>query len=296
MKLGTAQNSPLQYSGGKSKRVFRLLRLADQSRKHYIEPFAGSLAMMYRACREKLFRTYSVNDLDGNLVNFYTILRDHADEMLKVLWKHYNKHGPGDEELFQKCIEDLSSANKITRAVAYFIINKWSMKGAHTPTMIRRGTRSKGVTQPMLCRLPLFSELLSGVKITNLDYRDIDVPTNSFLYADPPYERVGSTFYKHRVDLSEFSEWAKHLRSSWMVSLNDSDYTNSLFYEYDRILEPVSYPAIVNRKFDSYKRRNATELVIMNYHRSTRDAFVRQFGWKIKPAKEHLDRCSKRAG
>jgi site-specific DNA-adenine methylase len=296
MTLGIFQNSPLGYTGSKSRRAVRLLRLADQNQKHYIEPFAGGLGMLFRARRERLFKTYSANDKNADLINFYTVLRDYPEELSKLLWGYYQVHGSENAHLFAQSLEDLTSGNNIKRAAAFLIVDKCAAKGTHPPKMIRSSTRRHGVTPLMVDRLPLFSELLENATLTCLDYRQLDIPKTAFVFADPPYEAVGAKIYEHRVDLQAFSEWAKQMDCSWLVSLNDSEYTNSLFRKYDRIVEPVSYPAIIDPKSGCYQRRDATEVLILNYHRPARDAFLRQFGWSIKPAKERPTRCSTRAG
>ena len=109
IELGTFGNSPLRYQGGKARRSLRLLRFADQRQKHYVEPFAGGLGMLFRAKRENRFQKYYANDLDANLVNFYSILRDYPDELIKQLWTCYRHHGAGDEELFYQSREKSKS-------------------------------------------------------------------------------------------------------------------------------------------------------------------------------------------
>jgi DNA adenine methylase len=291
IKLGIHENSPLRYPGGKSQRSTRLLRLADQTRKHYVEPFAGGLGMLFRARRERMFNTYRANDLDANLINFYTILRDYPDELIERLWTYYQLHGAGDEELFHLSREDLASGSELKRAVAFFVINRWAVKGDFNGGMIRTTKTRNGMSPRLLDRLPLYSELLRGVTLTNVDYREVEIPRNTFVFLDPPYENTGETLYSHTVDLTDFGIWAKNLNCLWLITLNDSEFTDSLFGEFARIVEPVKYPAAINPEFGSFKRRNTTEILIMNYHRPTRDAFVRQFGWSVRKA-----RMSSKAG
>lgn len=280
--LRAFENSPLRYPGGKAQRALRLLRFADQSRKHYVEPFAGGLSVLLKARRERLFKTYSANDVDSDLINFWIVLRDRPNELVKILWDCYRRHGAGDDDLFLKSKENLNSDNDVVRAVALFIVNRWTPKGDLRGGMLRTEKRRSGISPMILDRLPLFSELLSGVKITNLDYHDMDIPRNSFAFIDPPYENIGTHFYQHKVDLNEFSDWVKYLNCSWLTTLNDSPFTNKLFSDFDRIAEPMKYPAVINPKFGSYQRRDGTELVIMNYHRPSRDAFLRSFGWSLR--------------
>jgi len=158
--------------------------------------------------------------------------------------------------------------------------------------MIRSSTRRHGITPLMLERLTLFSELLENVTLTCLDYRNLDIPgRNAFVFCDPPYEAVGDKIYDHKIDLQEFAEWVKQMDCSWMVSLNDSRYTNNLFRNYDRIVEPVSYPSIIDPKSGCYKRRDATEIIITNYRRPTRHAYLRSFQWELRKAQPSSKAC-----
>ena len=283
IELGAHDNSPLRYPGGKARRALRLLRFADQTQKHYIEPFAGGLGMLFRARRERIFSTFSVNDVDTNIINFWIVLRDHPNQLIHKLWECYRRHGAGDDKLFHQSKENLNSDDKIVRAVAFYNVNRWTPKGDLQGGMLRTPKRRSGISPMILDRLPLFSDLLGGVKLTNLDYHDVEIPRNAFAFLDPPYENIGSTFYPHKVNLTEFSNWTKKLKCAWLTTLNDSPFTNKLFFDFDRIVEPIIYPAVI--KLGSHQQRNTTEILIMNYHRPTRDAFVRQFGWSVRKAR-----------
>jgi site-specific DNA-adenine methylase len=290
-ELGTFDNSPLRYPGGKAKRATRLACLIDKSRKRYTEVFAGGLGMYFKCRRERIFTSYSINDIDSDLINFWTVLRDRPNQLIQQLWDCYRRHGAGDDDLFHQSKENLNSGNDIVRAVALYNVNRWTPKGDLQGGMLRTEKRRSGISPMILDRLPLFSELLSGVKITNLDYHDVEIPRNSFAFIDPPYDNIGTNFYQHKVDLDEFSDWAKSLNCSWLTTLNDSSFTNKLFSDFDRIAEPMIYPAVINPKFGSYRRREGTELVIMNYHRPTRDAFLRSFQWKLRKAQPSSKAC-----
>ena len=192
-ELGAFENSPIRYPGSKNQRALRLLRLVDRTRKHYVESYAGGLSILYRARRERLFKTYRANDLDADLIGFYTVLRDYPDELIENLWTCYRRHGAGDDELFNQSRENLLSSNEIERAVAYFVVNRWSVKGDLVGGMRRSTKRKNGISPMILDRLPLFSELLNGVTLTNLDYREVQIEKDTFAYLDPPYENVGAT-------------------------------------------------------------------------------------------------------
>lgn len=73
----TALKPPFTYFGGKLAIAERIVALLPPH-AHYVEPFAGSLAVLL-AKRPSPMET--VNDLDGNLMNFWQVLRDHPDEL-----------------------------------------------------------------------------------------------------------------------------------------------------------------------------------------------------------------------
>ncbi len=282
IELRTSENSPLRYPGGKARRAMKLLRFADQKRKHYVEPFCGGLGMLFRARRERMFRRYLANDADQHVITFWRILRDYPTELIKRLWIEYDHHGAGDDELFEQCKENLECGSEVTRAAAFYILNKLSVWGAINGSMIRTNKVPKGLHPTQIEKLPLFSELLQGVHLTNLDYKDIDISQDTFAFFDPPYEPNGSTLYQHRVDLLEFSQWAKQLNCSWMTSLNDSPSTNQLFADFPKLIEPLHYPPAMNSQSGAFECQKSSKIIVMNYNRSTRDAFVRLFGWSLK--------------
>lgn len=71
---------PFPYYGGKQMLAERIISLLPEH-QHYVEPYAGSLAVLLAKPRVP-FET--VNDLDGDLVNFWQVLRDRPDDLERV--------------------------------------------------------------------------------------------------------------------------------------------------------------------------------------------------------------------
>ena len=66
----------------------------------------------------------------------------------------------------------------------------------------------KAITHSKIIRLWGFAELLQGVKITDMDYREVMAAygQDAFIFADPPYEVAGEECYDHgQFDLGEFT-------------------------------------------------------------------------------------------
>ncbi len=71
---------PFAYFGGKTILAERIAATFPPH-GHYVEPFAGSLAVLLA---KPASRMETVNDLDGALVNFWRVLRDRPDELARV--------------------------------------------------------------------------------------------------------------------------------------------------------------------------------------------------------------------
>ena len=55
------------------------------------------------------------------------------------------------------------------------------------------------------------SKNLQGVDFIHSNYQDLEIPTNSLIYCDPPYEKVTQKTTKYSVDFNhlEFWEWCR---------------------------------------------------------------------------------------
>lgn len=76
----TVHRPPFAYFGGKT-RIAPLIAAAMPSHEHYVEPFGGSLAALLAKTRSRM---ETVNDLDGELMTFWRVLRDQPDELARV--------------------------------------------------------------------------------------------------------------------------------------------------------------------------------------------------------------------
>lgn len=71
---------PFAYFGGKTTLADRIVRFLPEAR-HYVEPFAGSLAVLLAKPRARM---ETVNDLDGDLMLFWRVLRDRPEDLARV--------------------------------------------------------------------------------------------------------------------------------------------------------------------------------------------------------------------
>lgn len=71
---------PFAYFGGKTNLADDIVDLLPEH-EHYVEPFAGSLAVLLAKPRSRM---ETVNDIDEDLMTFWRVLRDQADALARV--------------------------------------------------------------------------------------------------------------------------------------------------------------------------------------------------------------------
>jgi DNA adenine methylase len=93
---------PVGYHGSKATLANQIIRLLPPH-QHYIEPFAGSLAVLLAKPPAKM---ETVNDLGKELVTFWRVLRDRPDDLQRVCdltphsrAEHRDAYEPATDEL-----------------------------------------------------------------------------------------------------------------------------------------------------------------------------------------------------
>ncbi len=104
---------PFGWYGGKFSHLGWLLPLLPECH-HYCEPFGGSGAVLLNRPPSPV-ETY--NDIYGEVVNFFRVLRDKTDELLKAI-----ALTPFSREEFYKAIyEDIERLSDVERARRFLI-------------------------------------------------------------------------------------------------------------------------------------------------------------------------------
>lgn len=173
----------------------------------YLEPFFGSGAVLFSKQRSQL---ETVNDLDGEVVNLFRVIREKPDELAYAI--KLTPHSR--EEYYQSYLEaesDLERARKL-------IVRLWQGRGGKTSH--RTGWRSMIEMNGPLpgkewLRFPekiaAVADRLIGVQIENQSATKLIKRysrQNVLIYADPPYilsTRTTSS-YKHEMTEKEHEE------------------------------------------------------------------------------------------
>jgi DNA adenine methylase len=222
---------PFAYFGGKTRLARQIVDLLPPH-EHYVEPYAGSLAVLLAKPRSRM---ETVNDIDCDLVTFWKVLRDQPDDLARVcaLTPH------GRAEFAATYEEGLEAPTELERARRVWVRLSQSRSG----TLRRTGWRHcvdpagsnlgmPGYLEAYVARMAPGAERLVGVSLETQPALDIieryGRSPNVLLYVDPPY--LGSTRvsggYRHEMKSeAEHRELAAALlncRASVVLSGYDS--------------------------------------------------------------------------
>ena len=204
------------YIGKKPPRIGReVVNAFEQSGcEIFVDLFCGSLAMLcYLSWDVKVV----VNDINGNLTNLYTVIRDSPSDFVSEVMKL-----PYSEVVFQKCREDLKSGSTVSdlyRAVAYFYVSFGAYRGRMDNPLFHISTsadtnRAEDNQKSIQWILQL-SKRLQNVEILNRDFRKVLQSYNAedvFVYADCPY--LGTEdYYGYLFTVQDHKDLAEMLKS-----------------------------------------------------------------------------------
>lgn len=239
------------WYGGKYSHLDWLLPLLPPAH-HYCEPFGGSAAVLLNR-EPSPVETY--NDLDGEVVNFFRVLREQTDELIKAI-----ALTPFSREEFDLAIsppeEDITD---LERARRFYVRARQARTGlAQTATLGRwancKNTSRRGMSGVVsrwlggVEMLADIAERLLRVQIENRPAIEVirlyDSP-NTLFYCDPPYvpeTRGDKRAYGFEMDEAAHRELAQVLHqckgkvaiSGYRCALMDE-----LYGDWTCILAPV---------------------------------------------------------
>jgi DNA adenine methylase len=187
---GQALRPPFAYYGGKTTLAPLIAELLPEH-EHYVEPFAGSLAVLLA---KKPSRAETVNDLDGDLVTFWRVLRDQPEKLERAcaLTPHSRaEHGIS---------KSLDGCDEVERARRVWVLltqdRSHSLKAGGW--WYRRAIAGQVPAERVgsyAARLAAVAGRLATVTLEARDaldvIRDYGSEPTACLYVDPPY--LGST-------------------------------------------------------------------------------------------------------
>ena len=94
----------LKWAGGKGQLLAQYDRFFPRKRGGtYFEPFVGSGAVFFELRKRGLFDTYHLSDVNPELVNCFTVVRDCVDDLIAALREHKARHDEDAPRITTPC-------------------------------------------------------------------------------------------------------------------------------------------------------------------------------------------------
>ena len=234
---------PMRYLGSK-------WRLADwiigqfPPHKVYVEPFAGGASVFFRKHRSKL---EILNDVDGELVNFFRVLRDNTDELLRQI-----RLTPWSREEYLLALQPSAEDNHIERARRLYVALHQSFGSTLIYNSGWRHQLKTDMRSPLVDTWRREDGLLMAadrLKDAMIERRPAGEVIHAFdgadtlFYVDPPYPITsradrGRNRYRYEMTDADHRELAKTLHNaSGMIILSgyDCELYNDIFSDWTRL-------------------------------------------------------------
>ena len=269
-----------KWPGGKRRLAHDILPLIHVGGGTYVEPFVGGGAILLALRPKKAI----INDSNAELINTYTCIRDHTDELLNALKMHESKNNADyfySIRAKDRIPDFIANTPPVERAARILYLNKTCYNGLFRVNKAGQFNAAYGrYKHPIIVDEPAIralAEYLStnDVTITCGDYKKIlnDIPQDSFVYLDPPYMpvSVSSSFtgytpdkfnHENQIELKAYCDKLSARGIPFLESNSNATEVMGLYKAYNII--NVRANRCINKI--ASKRGAVMETLISNYH------------------------------
>lgn len=246
LKAGNVKKYGIPYQGSKTKVIPIIARFFPNA-DHFYDLFGGGFSVSHYMLenRSKSFKRLHYNEIRSGLVELiqdsingkynYSVFKPEwisrerflrekeSNAYIKIIWSFGNN---GKDYLFGKDIED--KKRSMHQAVVFdefdeFMRNEFGMSEWPNSLditgkrlyLILKIRKEKRVELQRLQRLERL-EQLPKIGFTSLDYRQIEIQSNSVIYCDIPYKNTAS--YGSEFDHKEFFDWSAEQTNPLFIS------------------------------------------------------------------------------
>lgn len=255
-------NAIIPRLGGKYRLRKTIVERIPEDHRTYIELFFGAGWVYFLKEPSKV---EIVNDIDGELVNLYKMVRVHAQEVERLKGFLLSSRDQFDEFKHQ----DPKDLTEIQRAVRYLylISQSFASKGGSY------GYSKKSKPAPHIFNRDYLLKIQERMGNTHVENRDFQLLINqydspeSFFFCDPPYLETDQNFSMSSqcsFDLEDYKRLKGSLdqiQGRFLLTTNAHPDILTLFKDY--YIEPVQVGYSVSK--ENSGRRSFSELIITNY-------------------------------
>lgn len=229
----------LPWMGGKRRLAKEIIPLF-KPHTTYVEPFCGGAALFFM---KEPAKVEVINDVHGDLVNLYRVVKHHLDEFLRQFrWALVSRQ---DYLWAQKTNPE--TLTDIQRAARFFYLQKLAF-GAK---VVGQSFGTAATTPPRLNLLRLEEDLsaahlrLARTTIERLDWQECmrryDRPATLF-YVDPPYWQTAGYGVDFGIEQYEqLAQLAAAAKGQVIISINDHRDIRAIFKHFDIRTTQIKY-------------------------------------------------------
>ena len=264
----------VKWVGGKRQLMFELLKNRPKSYNRYFEPFIGGGALFFELQPENAY----ISDMNDELINLYSVVRDNVYELISDL----NKHEVSKEYFLEirnlDRTDEYKNLSNVQRASRFIYLNRTCFNGLYRVNSQGQFNVPFGnYKNPKIVdenNLLNCSELLKNTEIKCADFSEIltKVKKGDFVYFDPPYVPLNETssFTSYTKDgfdmdmqfkLREVCDELDSMGVMFMLSNSDTKFVNELYSNYE--IKKVFASRAVNANAEG--RGKITEVLVRNY-------------------------------
>ena len=267
----TAPRPFLKWAGGKGQLIPQYSQFFPQEFDTYYEPFLGGGAIFFHLQP----RRSVLMDINPELVNVYTCVRDRVEDLISLLEIHHELHC---ETHYYRVRSNPSDA-PLERAARFIYLNKTCFNGLYRENSKGQFNVPMGrYKNPRVCH----ADLLRSVSLSLQNAQVLESPFDavlhqvkgkrSFVYFDPPYYPISPTSNFTAYNRYSFSAADQiHLRDVFaelagrgvkvMLSNSHCPFTLDLYRDFN--IHTITASRAINS--DPAKRGKISEILVTSY-------------------------------
>ena len=188
----------MRYTGNKSRIAKHILPIILKGRlpkQWYVEPFVGGANMIDKV---EGFRLGS--DYNEHLIKFFKALQDGWLPPLRITKEEY---------IDIKNNQDRDSNMTVWAGICCSYGGKWFGGFLNDYQESKRNKSGKLPNHQDEARRGLVKQIpsLTSIHFTHSDYKNLEIPSNSIIYCDPPYK--STLKYRDEIEHSYFWHWCR---------------------------------------------------------------------------------------
>lgn len=267
----------LKWVGGKRQLLKDIEIHIPRKFSTFYEPFLGGGAVLFHLQPHKAV----VNDINEELINVYTVIRDNVEELIEDLKKHKNEaeyfYNIRELDRDKEAYNRLSSIKKASRII---YLNKTCYNGlfrvnqqGEFNTPFGRYKNPNIVNEVTLRAVSnYFNKAQITFKCTDFEESVKGIRKGSFVYFDPPYDPVsdsanftgydkGGFDRDEQIRLKQLCDKLNNRNVKFLLSNSATEFILDLYKDYNIAI--VKAKRAINSRGD--KRGEVNEVLVKNY-------------------------------